>query len=108
MLTGFWHILNLSLDDNYNGADQKVVDLLCYEIRPRRPGQGVNLISAALPFGMLWYGEPNAAENAVSYARANAGTQRAAIKIFDRSSTIVETCIHRPELRGRHNTIDAL
>jgi hypothetical protein len=30
-----------------------------YEIRPRKDHRGVNLISAALPFGRLWYGEPN-------------------------------------------------
>ena len=29
-----------------------------YEIRPRRDKQGVDLISDALPFGRLWYGEP--------------------------------------------------
>jgi hypothetical protein len=28
----------------------------------------VDLISDALPFGRLWYGEPNAIENAVDYA----------------------------------------
>ncbi len=29
----------------------------------------VNLISDALPFDRLWYGEPNAVSNAVSYAK---------------------------------------
>jgi hypothetical protein len=40
-----------------------------YEIRPRKNHQGVNLISDALPFGRLWYGEPNAASNAIDYAK---------------------------------------
>ena len=31
-----------------------------YEIRPRKDKRGVDLISDALPFGRLWYGEPNA------------------------------------------------
>ena len=35
-----------------------------YEVRPRKDHRGVNLISHALPFGRLWYGEPNAASNA--------------------------------------------
>jgi hypothetical protein len=35
--------------------------LHAYEIRPRKDKRGVNLISDALPFGRLWYGEPNAA-----------------------------------------------
>jgi hypothetical protein len=36
-----------------------------YEVRPRKDHRGVNLISDALPFGRLWYGEPNAASNAI-------------------------------------------
>src|SRR6266576_4071903 len=35
-----------------------------YEVRPYRDKRGVNLISDALPFGRLWYGEPNAIGNA--------------------------------------------
>jgi hypothetical protein len=40
-----------------------------YEIRPRDDKHGVDLISDALPFGRLWYGEPNAISNAIDYAR---------------------------------------
>ena len=29
-----------------------------YEVRPRKDHRGVDLISDALPFGRLWYGEP--------------------------------------------------
>jgi len=36
-----------------------------YEIRPRKDYRGVNLISEALPFGRLWYGE----SNAIGYAQ---------------------------------------
>jgi hypothetical protein len=32
----------------------------CYEVRPRNDKRGVDLISDALPFGRLLYGEPNA------------------------------------------------
>jgi hypothetical protein len=39
-----------------------------YEVRPRKDHRGVNLISDALPFGRLWYGEPNAVANAIGYA----------------------------------------
>ncbi len=28
-----------------------------YEVRPRKDHRGVDLISDALPFGRLWYGE---------------------------------------------------
>jgi hypothetical protein len=39
-----------------------------YEVRPRKDHSGVDLISDALPFGRLWYGEPDAVSNAVSCA----------------------------------------
>jgi hypothetical protein len=39
-----------------------------YEVRPRKDHRGVDLISDALPFGRLWYGEPNAISNAIGYA----------------------------------------
>ena len=31
-----------------------------YEVRPRKDKRGVDLISDVLPFGGLWYAEPNA------------------------------------------------
>jgi len=31
-----------------------------YEVRPRKDHRCVDLISDALPFGRLWYGEPDA------------------------------------------------
>jgi hypothetical protein len=36
-----------------------------YEVRPRKDKRGVDLISDALPFGRLWYGEPDAVSNAI-------------------------------------------
>jgi hypothetical protein len=36
-----------------------------YEIRPRSDKHGVDLVSDTLPFGRLWYGEPNAVSNAI-------------------------------------------
>jgi hypothetical protein len=39
-----------------------------YEVRPRHDRRGVDLISDALPFGRLWYGEPDASSNAIGYA----------------------------------------
>jgi hypothetical protein len=42
-----------------------------YEVRPRKNHRGVDLISDALPFGRLWYGEPNAVSNAVDYKAGN-------------------------------------
>jgi hypothetical protein len=39
-----------------------------YEIRPRKDKRGFDLISDALPFGRLWYGEPDAIANAIDCA----------------------------------------
>ena len=39
-----------------------------YEVGPRKAKCSVDLISDALPFGRLWYGEPNAISNAIGYA----------------------------------------
>jgi hypothetical protein len=33
-----------------------------YELRPRKGKRGVDLVSGVLPFGGLWYGEPNASD----------------------------------------------
>jgi len=39
-----------------------------YEVRPRKDKRGVDLISDALPFGRLWYAEPNAPSHAIGHA----------------------------------------
>jgi len=57
--------------------------------RPREDHRGVDLISDALPFGRLWYGEPDAVSNAINYA-----------KFFSRSAVhtpllITDHCLRR-------------
>ena len=39
-----------------------------YEVRPRKDKRGVDLISDVLPFGRLWYRDPNAVSYAICYA----------------------------------------
>jgi len=39
-----------------------------YQVRPRKDRRGVDLISDALPFGRLWYGDSNAVVNAITNA----------------------------------------
>src|SRR5438034_4786113 len=50
-----------------------------YEVRPRKDHRGFDLISDALPFGRLWYGEPNAISNAVDYAKFRSRSDDAVI-----------------------------
>jgi hypothetical protein len=52
-----------------------------YEIRPRKDKRGVDLISDALPYGRLWYVEPNAISNAANYAKFFSQPSRFELKI---------------------------
>jgi hypothetical protein len=54
-----------------------------YEVRLRKDKRGVDLISDVLPFGRLWYGEPNAVENGVSYAKFFSRSHGAVIRVYD-------------------------
>jgi hypothetical protein len=40
-----------------------------YEVRPREDHRGVDLISDALPFRRLRYGDTNAVSNAIGYGK---------------------------------------
>src|SRR5437763_7666458 len=62
-----------------------------YEIRPRKDRRGVDLISDALPFGRLWYVEPNAISNAIGYAKFRSRSHDAVIRVFDAAGNVIET-----------------
>ena len=62
-----------------------------HEVRPRKDRRDVNLISDALPFGRLWYGEPNAISNAIGYARFFSRSHDAVIRICDGAGNVIET-----------------
>jgi hypothetical protein len=61
-----------------------------YDVRPRNDRRGFDLISNALPFGRLWYGEPNAISNAVGYAKFFSRSDKAVIRVFDELGTLIE------------------
>ena len=50
-----------------------------YEVRPRKDLRDDDRISDVLPFGRLWYGEPDA----ISYAKFYSRSHRAMICVFD-------------------------
>jgi hypothetical protein len=70
-----------------------------YEIRPRKDHRGVDLISEALPFGGLWYGEPNAVSNAIRYAKFYSRSHDAVIRVYDAAGNVIE--LLRRRTRGR-------
>jgi hypothetical protein len=67
------------------------VTIAVYEVRPRSDKRGVTLISDALPFGALWYGEPAAIENAISYAKFYSRSHDAVIEVYDETGNVIET-----------------
>ena len=54
----------------------------------RKDHHGVDLISDALPFGRLWYCEPNAASNAVDYAKFRSRSHDAVIHVYDQAGQL--------------------
>jgi hypothetical protein len=60
-----------------------------YEVRPRNDKRGVEVISDVLPFGKLWYAEPNAISNAINYAKLRSRSHMALIRVFDESGTAI-------------------
>ncbi len=63
-----------------------------YEVRPRREGDGVDLISNVFRYGPIWYAGPDAIRNAIAYAkyRSHFRSQRAIIRVLDDSGAVVQ------------------
>jgi len=70
-----------------------------YEVRPRSDKCSVDLISDALPFGRLWYDGPNAASNAVDYAKFRSRSRRAVICVYDAAGNVIETHEHAGDFK---------
>jgi hypothetical protein len=70
-----------------------------YDVRPRKDRRGVDLISDALPFGRLWYGEPNASSNAIDYAKFYSRSHDAVIRVYDAAGSVIETHEHKGDFK---------
>ena len=68
-------------------------------VRPRKDHRGFDLISDALPFGRLWYGEPNATANAIGYAMHRSRSHDAVIRVCDAAGNVIETLEHAGEFK---------
>ena len=62
-----------------------------YEVRPRKDKRGVDLIPDALPFGRLWYGEPDAVANAIGYAMHRSRSHDAVIRVYNDAGNVIKT-----------------
>ena len=72
-----------------------------YEVRPRKDHRGADLISAALPFGRLWYGEPNSVSNAIGYAKFRSRSHDVMIRVYDEAGNVIETYEHAGDFKER-------
>ena len=70
-----------------------------YEVRPRKDHRGVDLISDVLPFGRLWYIEPNAVSNAIGYTKFYGRSHDAVIRVFDQAGNVIETHEHKRDFK---------
>jgi hypothetical protein len=70
-----------------------------YEVRPRKDHRGVDLISDALPFGRVWYGEPDAINNAITYAKFFSRSHDAVIRVYDDAGNVIETHEHKGDFK---------
>ena len=82
-----------------NRQPTRELNLHTDEVRPREDHRGVDLISDALPFGRLWYGEPNAVSNAVDYAKFRGRLHDAVIRVYDDAGDVIETHEHAGDFR---------
>jgi hypothetical protein len=55
------------------------------QANPATDAFGVDLITDALPFGRMWYGEPDAVSNVVGYAKFYSRSHDAVIRVYDDS-----------------------
>ena len=70
-----------------------------YEVRPRKDRRGVDLVSDALPFGRLWYGDANAVSHAIGYAMHSSRSHDAVIRVYDEAGNVIETHEHRGDFK---------
>ena len=61
-----------------------------YEVRPRKDKRGADLIWNVLPFGRLWYGEPNAVANAIGYAQHRSRSHAAVIHVYADAGDVID------------------
>jgi hypothetical protein len=68
-------------------------------VRARNDHRGVDLISDALSFGRLWYGEPNATSNAIGYPKFYSRSHDVVIRVYDDAGNVIETHEHKGEFK---------
>jgi len=70
-----------------------------YQAGPHKDKRGVDLLSDVLPFGRLWYWDPNAASDALGYAQFYSRSHDAVIRVYDEFGNVIETHEHEGEFK---------
>jgi len=70
-----------------------------YELGPRSDRRGVHLISMHCPSIRLWYGEPDAINNAIGYAKFRARSHDAVIHVYDEAGNVIQTHDHAGDFK---------
>jgi hypothetical protein len=70
-----------------------------YEVHPRMDRPGVALISDVLPFGRLWYAEPNSVSNAIAYALHYSRPHPVVIRVYDAAGSVIKTHERKGEFK---------
>lgn len=60
---------------------------------------GLDLISDALAFGRLWYGDANAVANAIGYAEHYSRSHHTVIRVYDEAGNVIETHEHKGDFK---------
>jgi hypothetical protein len=76
-------------------SNQTIQPTHVYEVEPRKDNPGVDLISDALPFGRLWYGEPDAIDYAKFYSRLH----DAVVRVYDEAGNVIERHEHKSDFK---------
>jgi hypothetical protein len=95
------------MKENLSYENSRVVDAPAadvYEIRPRKEGDGFDLISDRLGDGPIKHAGPDAVRNAVAYAKDHSWSRsrRAIIFVLDHFETVIEDF----NALGRHTASD--
>jgi len=70
-----------------------------YEIRPRADKHGFDLSGDTLPYSPLWYGEPNAAGNAIGYAKHRSRSHHTVTRVYDDAGNVIEAHEHKGKFK---------
>jgi hypothetical protein len=82
-------------------SNQTIQPTHVYEVRPRKDHRGVDLISDVLPFGRLWYGDPDAITNAIGYAKFFSRSHDAVIRVYDEAGNVISRTTTRAISKSR-------